>query len=124
MPDRSHKIAAKQAELARRKHRHHEQQAPGQQAAHDHEAVTDGTHHLGASGGAVGTTEQEAPHTKPSLLSSYQAISGQADASQRNRPRGSQAQTQAEFFASDLRRLSLTLGFCLAILIALTFVLR
>ncbi len=121
MPDKSHKIAAKQAELARKKRKHFEPRHPTSETIQAN-SVTQlaGTE---TSAVATATPVPEEVRARPSLMSSYKAVSTQPDSSKKPAARNL-PMAQAEYFGADIRRILITMGICIAILIGLTFVLR
>ena len=125
MPDRAHKIAARQAELARKKHRHHEQQAVQELAEAPKELTNTAsgqTEHMVTSS----STQDAEAGSKPSLLSSMRKVSSQHGSSPyiANRTMRDQGSTQADYFVSDLRRILLLVLLIIVILIALNFVIK
>ena len=124
MPDRAHKIAARQAELARKKHRRYEHAVQTQEDTLRESDSTTATQQSEqqpiASSGGPGAV----PGSKPSLLSSMRKVSSQTGAYPSAKgPRG-QSYTQADYFISDLRRILLLISFIMAILIALNFIIK
>ncbi len=113
----SHKIASRQAELARKKRKHHEPNRPEELQAN---AAT-------TEAGAV-TAPPQVPdevRARPSLMSSYRAVSTQPEAARKTSTnRSAAASTQTEYFSADIRRLMVTIAISLALLAGLTFALR
>ncbi|MSQ31898.1 MAG: hypothetical protein EXR59_01485 [Dehalococcoidia bacterium] len=110
----SHRIASRQAELARKKRKHHDAHPEGE-----------------ALQASAGTTSEptvatapvpEEVRARPSLMSSYRAVST-PDSAKKTTVR-SISTAQAEYFSADIRRLLVTISICAVLLVILTFVLR
>ncbi len=114
----SHKIASRQAELARKKRKHHEAHTAAEALQSNVSAQSE----AGTAMAAPANVPDEV-RARPSLMSSYKAVSTQPSPTRatvtRNVPTA-----QAEYFSTDIRRLMVTIGICSVILVVLTFVLR